>query len=109
MNLSKTLAFTTLLALSLTANAQTDISAINARLEQAARDATARYAQRLNKPMPELKDYTYDMNLDIAKVVHASQPVRYCGNVQSLMSYEDTQGSLHWVRYLVSGTCNINT
>lgn len=78
---------------------------INEDLEQSARNATARYAQSVQKPMPELEDYRYGMDLDVAKLVHVSPGVRYCGNVRSMMSYEDSKGELHMVRYLVKGEC----
>ncbi|MDZ4020596.1 DUF2790 domain-containing protein [Pseudomonas sichuanensis] len=89
---------------SLTANAQSGME-INQRTERAARVATADYAQSVKKPMPELEDYTYGMNLDIGKLVYVSPSVRYCGNLSSMMTYEDSQGELHMVRYLVKGEC----
>ena len=78
---------------------------INEDLEQSARQATERYAQSVKKPMPELEDYTYGMNLDVGKLVYVSPSVRYCGNVKSMMAYEDSKGELHMVRYLVKGEC----
>lgn len=78
---------------------------INEDLEQSARQATERYAQSVKKPMPELEDYTYGMNLDVGKLVYVSPNVRYCGNVKSMMAYEDSKGELHMVRYLVKGEC----
>lgn len=97
-----------LLLASFSAVAQNDIKNINDRLEKDAREATARYATSVDKPMPELQDYRYSMKMDVAKTIHMSQNVAYCGNVKKLMSYEDSQGELHLVRYLVSGTCRNN-
>jgi hypothetical protein len=96
---------TTIMFFTLSATAQNTIKDINERLEQAGKDATARYAASVNKPAPELKDYRYGMEVDVAKLVHVSQNVKYCGTVKSLMGYEDSKGELHLVRYLVSGTC----
>jgi len=81
---------------------------INQHLEQDARTATAQYAQRVNKPMPEIEDYHYGMGLHVAKLVHVSPAVKYCGNVNNLMSYEDSKGALHLVRYLGEGDCISN-
>ncbi|MGE7993773.1 DUF2790 domain-containing protein [Pseudomonas sp. NPDC089554] len=108
MNILRSFVIVGLVFFTVSANAQNDINDINARLEKAGRDATARYAQSLNKPMPTLENYRYDMTLDIAKVVHVSQNVLYCGNVKSIMSYEDTNGKLHMVRYMVGGRCYNN-
>ena len=41
---------------SLTANAQSGME-INKHIERTAREATADYAQRVKKPMPQLEDY----------------------------------------------------
>lgn len=83
-------------------------SQINQRLEQAAEAATSHYAQSSGKPMPQLEDYRYGMKLDVAKLVYSTPGVRHCGNVQSMMSYEDSKGDLHMVRYLVEGECLSN-
>ncbi|MBF8791591.1 DUF2790 domain-containing protein [Pseudomonas monteilii] len=88
----------------LSTNAQSSVQ-INDDLEQAARKATERYAQSVEKPMPELEDYAYGMDLDVGKLVYVSPSVRYCGNVRSMMSYEDSKGELHMVRYIVKGEC----
>lgn len=52
-----------------------------------------------------LEDYAYGMDLDVGKLVYVSPNVRYCGNVRSMMTYEDSKGELHMVRYLVKGEC----
>lgn len=49
---------------SLTANAQSGME-INQRIERSAREATADYAQRVKKPMPQLEDYAYGMKLTL--------------------------------------------
>jgi hypothetical protein len=83
-------------------------SPLNQRLEQAAEAATSHYAQDAGKPMPQLEDYRYGMKLDVAKLVYSTPGVQHCGNVQSMMSYEDSQGDLHMLRYLVDGECHSN-
>lgn len=45
------------------------------------------------------------MDLDVGKLVYVSPSVRYCGDVRSMMTYEDSKGELHMVRYLVKGEC----
>ena len=61
--------------------------------------------KRVKKPMPQLEDYAYGMDLDVGKLVYVSPSVRYCGDVRSMMTYEDSKGELHMVRYLVKGEC----
>ncbi|WP_430305145.1 DUF2790 domain-containing protein [Pseudomonas mosselii] len=108
MNILKGFVAAALFFFAASVSAQNNVKDINARLEQVGKDATARYAQSLNKPMPELKDYRYGMDMDIAKLVHVSQNVMYCGNVRSIMSFEDSKGELHMVRYIVKGNCYNN-
>jgi len=108
MNILKGFVAAALFFFAASVSAQNNVKNINARLEQVGKDATARYAQSLNKPMPELKDYRYGMDMDIAKLVHVSQNVMYCGNVRSIMSFEDSKGELHMVRYIVKGNCYNN-
>ena len=43
---------------------------INKHIERTAREATADYAQRVKKPMPQLEDYAYGMDLDVGKLVY---------------------------------------
>ncbi|KIU53569.1 hypothetical protein B8W70_00685 [Pseudomonas sp. 1239] len=88
----------------LSTNAHSSMQA-NEELERSAKDATARYAQSTKKPMPEVEDYAYGIKLDVSKLVYVSPNVRQCGSVNSMMSYEDSKGELHMVRYLVNGEC----
>lgn len=78
---------------------------INQRIERSAREAAADYAQRVKKPKPQLEDYAYGINVDVGKLVYVSPSLRYCGNVISMMTYEDSKGVLHMVRYLVKCEC----
>ena len=42
---------------------------------------------------------------DVGKLVYVSPNVRYCGNVRSMMTYEDSKGELHMVRYGEGRVC----
>lgn len=67
--------------------------------------AMAAYANRTGKPAPEVQVYRYGMQLDIAKVVNISPPIRGCNPVPSRMTYEDSSGKLTTVEYQVMGVC----
>ncbi|MNG09928.1 hypothetical protein D3C84_933690 [compost metagenome] len=58
--------------------------------------------------MPQLEDYAYGMDLDVGKLVDVSPNVRYCGNVRSMMTYEDSKGQLNTLKYSVVGACRNN-
>lgn len=48
--------------------------------------------------------YTYDMKLDIQKVITVSDIPDQCGPVPAQMTYEDSQGQRHILQYQVMGT-----
>jgi len=48
--------------------------------------------------------YTYDMKLDIQKVITVSGIPDQCGPVPAQMTYEDSQGQRHILQYQVMGT-----
>ncbi|VXC47488.1 conserved exported hypothetical protein [Pseudomonas sp. 8Z] len=73
--------------------------------EQKSLEITQRYAERSGKPMPDIQDYRYGMPLNIAKVVHQSPRIEYCGVVPKLMVFEDTSGELRSIRYRGQGEC----
>ncbi|MDH0648672.1 DUF2790 domain-containing protein [Pseudomonas sp. GD03858] len=100
--------FFTLAFLTLPSKAQNNSTLINAQLEQAGIEATARYAQKTNKPMPSIENYNYNMDLDIEKTIYSSQNIMHCGNLKKLISYEDQNGKLHIIRYTSKGTCHNN-
>ncbi|KRW61029.1 DUF2790 domain-containing protein [Pseudomonas sp. TTU2014-080ASC] len=81
---------------------------IENEIAQQSLEQVQRYAEKTGKATPEPVDYTYDMKLDIAKMVYMTPNVYYCGNVSKYMSYEDSQGNLNTVRYLVQGKCRNN-
>lgn len=59
------------------------------------------------KQGPETHDYTYGMHLDIAKVVSTKYfPPKpdFCGAIPAEMTYEDSSGKLHAIRYLYPET-----
>ncbi|WP_312830664.1 DUF2790 domain-containing protein [Pseudomonas rhodesiae] len=86
-------------------NAQTQSKIDVERVERANKVALENYASKVGEPVPEVKDYVYGMKLDVAKTIHVSPPVKYCGNVDSYMSYQDSQGKLHSIRYILQGDC----
>lgn len=67
--------------------------------------AMAAYALKNGKPVPEVQAYRYGMELDIAKVVNVTPPVRSCNAVPSRMTYEDSSGKLNTLEYQVMGVC----
>lgn len=77
----------------------------NQQIESKSLQAAQSYAERLGKPVPEPVNYTYGMKLDVAKLVYMSPVQKHCGNVNRLMTYEDSQGSLKTVRYISTGEC----
>ncbi|MEE1922104.1 DUF2790 domain-containing protein [Pseudomonas sp. 148P] len=92
----------------ITVNAEFSME-LGQRIERSAREATEDYAQRVKKPMPQVEDYTYGINIDISKLVYVSPGVRYYGNVRGMVTYEDSRGELHMLRYLLKGDCIISS
>ncbi|MEX0297378.1 DUF2790 domain-containing protein [Pseudomonas putida] len=68
-------------------------------------DAVARYAEKNGKLMPEIKDYKYGVQIDVAKFVRQSQDPRNCQVYPRLMTFEDSQGKLNTVRYSMYAQC----
>jgi len=50
-----------------------------------------------------IEEYTYSMNLDIAKVVSMSEVPNVCEVVPAKMEYDDSKGQRHILRYSVMG------
>jgi len=56
---------------------------------------------------PEVQDYTYGMKMDIAKVVsleYFPPTPNFCGVIPAQMTYEDSNGHMHAIRYLYPET-----
>ena len=70
--------------------------------------AMADYAAKKGKPAPEVQVYRYGLELDIAKVVNVTPPIRACNPVPSRMTYEDSSGKLNTLEYQVMGICRNN-
>ncbi|MDR6576426.1 MULTISPECIES: DUF2790 domain-containing protein [Pseudomonas] len=70
--------------------------------------AMAAYAAKQGKPAPEVQAYRYGLELDIAKVVNVTPPIRSCNAVPSRMTYEDSNGKLNTLEYQVMGVCRNN-
>ncbi|MDH1932806.1 DUF2790 domain-containing protein [Pseudomonas sp. GD03696] len=60
-----------------------------------------RDSQRLERVPVDI--YEYRMKLDIARVLSSSDTSRVCGVVPTVMHYEDSQGELRALEYLVHG------
>lgn len=52
---------------------------------------------------PVIEQYHYGMQLDIAKVLSRSEVPDVCGVVPAYMTYEDHQGKVHRLEYMVFG------
>ncbi|MGH8347680.1 MAG: DUF2790 domain-containing protein [Pseudomonas sp.] len=52
---------------------------------------------------PPIEEYTYSMNLDIAKVISRSEAPNVCEVVPMKMEYEDSSGQRHILRYSAMG------
>lgn len=50
-----------------------------------------------------VEEYTYSMNLDIAKVISMSEAPNVCEVVPMKMEYEDSNGQRHILRYSAMG------
>ncbi len=67
--------------------------------------AVSAYAARTGKPMPAIEDYRYGMKLDIASLVRQSGDPKTCNVTPKLMTFEDSQGRLQTLRYVVQSQC----
>ncbi|MDG0898674.1 DUF2790 domain-containing protein [Pseudomonas sp. GD03721] len=74
-------------------------------IEEKSLKAAENYAQSVGKAAPQPSDYKYGMKLDVAKLIYITPTVKFCGNVNKLMTYEDSQGDLHTIRYISQGQC----
>lgn len=57
--------------------------------------------------MPQVRDYSYGMRLDIAEVVameYFPPEPDFCGVIPAQMTYEDSMGELNTIRYLYPET-----
>ncbi|AOE84212.1 DUF2790 domain-containing protein [Pseudomonas sp. TCU-HL1] len=50
-----------------------------------------------------IEQYHYGMELDIARVISRSEIPDVCGVVPAYMTYEDHQGNIHRLEYVVFG------
>lgn len=97
-----------LLTLSLSAQATGFTSQLNEQLLEDHQQAVAAYAAKRAKPMPEIVDYRYGMRLDVARLVRQSADPRNCSVTPRLMTFEDSQGTLRTVRYVMQSQCSNN-
>jgi hypothetical protein len=57
----------------------------------------------VTQQQPPIEEYTYSMNLDIAKVISMSEAPNVCEVVPMKMEYEDSNGQRHILRYSAMG------
>jgi len=57
----------------------------------------------VTQQQPPVEEYTYSMNLDIAKVISMSEVPNVCEVVPAKMVYDDSKGQRHILRYSVMG------
>ncbi len=62
------------------------------------------FAAAPEQPAPaETEPYHYGMELDIARVISRSEVPDVCGVVPAYLTYEDHQGKVHRLEYMVFG------
>lgn len=64
-------------------------------------DSGARTASQTDSATPVVETYTYDMHPDIARVISISPMPNVCGVVPVRMTYQDSHGQQHIMRYQV--------
>jgi hypothetical protein len=108
MNSLKIALATVALTLSVGVMAESGGDRTFAQMMQNNEQAMAAYAAKKGLPAPEVLVYRYGMQLDIAKVVNVTPPIRSCNAVPSRMTYEDSTGKLNTLQYQVMGICRNN-
>lgn len=105
MNTRKLLVAIIFLSSTQLAFASSSIDNLTQKNQQKNIETTQKYAASNNKSVPEIVDYKYGMPIDVKKLIHATKEIKTCGNYKKIMSFEDSQGDLHAVRYTVLGSC----
>lgn len=105
MNMNKYLIAVVLLSGASLAHANVPVEKLTEKYQKESTAIMQAYAARTGKSTPLIRDYAYGMKIDIAKLVHTTRDISTCGNFKKIMSYEDSQGSLHSVRYTMPGQC----
>lgn len=81
------------------------VEKLTERYQQQNAAITQQYAEQAGKPAPQTIDYRYGMKIDVAKLIHTTNDIKTCGSFKKIMSYEDSAGNLHAVRYTMQGEC----
>lgn len=63
------------------------------------------YAASHKKAVPEIIEYRYGMELDIARTILLSPDPRACKVVPQLMTYENSRGELKTLKYQMLSDC----
>lgn len=85
--------------------ANPSVEAVFQKHQQKNIEVVQKYAAANNKEVPEIVEYQYGMNIDVAKRIHMTPKIKSCGTFKRIMSYEDSQGKLHSVSYTRRGDC----
>lgn len=105
MKVSKYLVAFVLLSGASFAQAKVSVEKLHEKYQNESSAIMQEYAASTGKPAPLIRDYAYGMKIDVAKLVHTTEDISTCGNFKKIMSYEDSQGALHSVRYTMPGQC----
>lgn len=67
--------------------------------------AMEQYAVSKGKTVPVVRHYEYGMDVDAVKVIGVVKASKICGPAPTAMTYEDSQGELNTLKYIVYGEC----
>jgi len=105
MNITKVVLAVVLLGSTQLAFSSSSVESLEQKYQEQNIDITRKYALDNNKKEPVVVDYKYGMKIDVTKLIHQTKDIEVCGNFKKIMSYEDSQGELHSVRYTLLGEC----
>lgn len=105
MNITKVALAVVLLSSTQLAFSKSSVEQVSQKYQEQNAEITQKYAIKNNKKEPIVVDYKYGMKIDVAKLIHQTRNIETCGNFKKIMSYEDSQGKLHSVRYTKLGSC----
>ncbi len=108
MNITKSIIAIILFSSTQLAFSKSSVEPINQKYQQQNIEIMRKYAIENNKIEPMVVDYKYGMEIDVARLIHQTRDIEVCGNFKKIMSYEDSQGELHSVRYTQLGDCPSN-
>lgn len=108
MNITKSIIAIVLLSSTQLAFSKSSVELVNQKYQQQNTEIMRKYAKENKKTEPTVVDYKYGMEIDVARLIHQTKNIEVCGNFKKVMSYEDSEGELHSVRYTQLGDCPSN-